>query len=684
MLNAISYFQGAPMRISGLRTGRGSYRFGIMLLAIVVLAACAGGSTVAPDNLTLQRELFQNAVQDAREGRIAEATQAKAALQGYVLLPYLELELLKAQIHDTAAADFDRLYSAHAGSVVGSLMHRAWLTSLKMRQQWPEFLAYAGDRAPRGMRCEYATALRATGQDRQADKETRSIWLTGYSLPELCDPVLERWLERLSLQERHEVHWQRAKLALQQGQSQLARYLLRGIPGTEHYQNLLQSPDELYQLGERIEVSDFSRLLVMHTLKRLAGSDAQRSNALWHQLDRRFAFTPSQNHSLRDSFAREIIAGGEEYARDWINANDPNFEDHYLTEWRIRLALKDRDWPAAQQYIAALPEKQRAKSDWQYWWARADIENNQRMTDEAEVSLKALASERGYYSFLAADMLSQDYQLGAKRTVNLELLGQVEQIPGVQRAKELYWHNLDRNAITEWRVALRKLTREQQVVASQLALDWGWSYAAVSSAIGAREWDDLELRFPLAFKSVFEQHAKAQNIELNWAYAIARQESAFDRHAQSRVGARGVMQLMPSTAHTIARAMGRPLPKLKELHTAQTNIEMGSFYLRHLQDRFAGNHILATAAYNAGPERVARVLARQKDALPADIWIENLPYGETREYIKNVLAFSVVYGLKLPGCSSPSLQSGCNTEKGERYTFINSMPAATESGSDGI
>ena len=203
------------------------------------------------------------------------------------------------------------------------------------------------------------------------------------------------------------------------------------------------------------------------------------------------------------------------------------------------------------------------------------------------------------------------------------------------------------------------------------------------SAIRAKEWDDLELRFPLAFADTFKENAKARDIDLNWAYAIARQESAFAEHARSRVGARGVMQLMPGTARTISRELGRPSPKVQELHNPIVNIEMGSYYLGRLLKDFGGNHILATAAYNAGPERIRRVLARQKEPLPADIWIENLPYGETREYIKSVLAFSVVYGLKLKGCKTPSVQAGCNAKGEARYAYIEPQPLEAAPGASG-
>ncbi len=642
----------------------------LLLLASGWVYALPAGENQIQSTLDLQRELFREAVASVRDGRPEVATQALPALSDYVLAPYLELELFKNRIYELSRPEVEAYLARHKGSVVGSFMERAWLSKLMNNQEWEAFLTFARGKAPYGMYCKYVTALRKTGRHADADRETQALWLTGYSLPDHCDNVLANWMARLSPADTQDMHWRRARLAINAGQSNLAKYLLQSVPESDRYQQLLAHPEKLYREGFQLEVNDFTRELVLHTLKRLAVADFQSSNTLWHQLSPRFQFTAKQRFDLRDSLARQVIAGGDDSARNWLNANDPEFEDPYLTEWRVRLALKAQDWKSAKRFIQALSPELRNKSDWQYWWARADIEARQKMTPQAKAVLQQLAGSRGYYSFLAADILNQDYQLGGKRTVRLELLDSIAQNKNVQRAGELYWHDLVQNADREWREAIRNFSKEEQVAAAQLALNWGWSNAAVMTAIKAGEWDDLELRFPLAFHDAFVDNAKARNIDLNWAYAIARQESAFAQHAQSRVGARGVMQLMPATAQGIARTMGRSPPSLKDLHTPQVNIEMGSFYLGQLLESFGGNHILATAAYNAGPERVKRVLANQKIALPADIWIENLPYGETREYIKNVLAFSVVYGLKLDICKTPSVQSGCNTRKKERYTVI--------------
>lgn len=623
---------------------RRGYIAAILVMACAVVALSAGANT---PGLTREREVYREAMREISRGRVESAERLLPALQNYPLLPYVELELLKAQIHQLSDASIEAFVRQYRDTLVAQRVHISWLHHLRRTRDWERFLHYYNREPIAGMDCTVLNALYATSNTAAAHVQVAKTWQTGRSLPDECDPALKRWLNSLSKAEFQLQHLQRARLAIEAEQHSLAIYLLRQVDNSEHLIALLEAPRLLFQTGVTLPVNDDSRRVAILSLKRLARGDFEATNTLWHQLDRHLAFSPKQNYELRDALARQIIASDIDYARDWLNANDPSYEDPYLTEWRVRLALKYSDWSAAQQYIAMLPENMRSKADWRYWWARADIENKGSISDQARGILQQLATERGYYSFMAADMLNQNYRLASKRTLDPQLVEEVKQHSAIIRARELQWHGDYHTARLEWAQGMRSLNRAEQVAAAQLALDWEWPHQAIVTAIRADEWDDLVLRFPTAYQNQFVSTAKRENIDLKWIYAIARQESAFAADAQSPVGARGVMQIMPGTAKTLARQMGYGRVSTADLLTPETNIAMGGFYLGKLLERFNGNRILATAAYNAGPTRVERVLLRQDRNLPADIWIENLPYGETREYIKNVLAFSVIYGEKL-------------------------------------
>jgi len=178
--------------------------------------------------------------------------------------------------------------------------------------------------------------------------------------------------------------------------------------------------------------------------------------------------------------------------------------------------------------------------------------------------------------------------------------------------------------------------------AAHLVSRWGWHHQGIRGAISSRQWDDMQLRFPNPYPDLYSRHAGSRNIDPAWAVAVTRQESAFWMGATSRVGARGLMQLMPATARETARRHGISLSNLSALNDPDTNIQLGTAYLSEVAERFNGNQAHATAAYNAGPGRVNSWLKARGD-LPLDIWIETIPFDETRNYVQNVLSFRVIY-----------------------------------------
>ncbi|WP_373089781.1 transglycosylase SLT domain-containing protein [Zhongshania sp.] len=614
------------------------------LLVVLLVQATTVIADPATDN---SRRLYREALTEISRGRIANAEKLTPQLSNYALYPYLELELLKAQINQASQQTIDVYLQQYGDTITGQRIRLTWLNKLQRNRNWMLYTQYYQKSSSVKNRCHYAHALRQIGKQSEANAAMSELWSTPYSLPKECDTPIKEWLSTLSPAQIEQQYWHRANLALNSGQTDMAFYLLSKVKGSDNYVKVLRNPNLLFSKGLTLSPNDRSRDIAVHTLKRLAKGDFERTNTLWQQLDRQLKFTPSQNYTLRDSMARQIIASDADYTRDWVMATDPNYEDPYLTEWRIRLALKDGDWAAVQHITQFLPADKKQKADWRYWAARADIELRGELTVSTQLALQKLAAERGYYSFLAADILNEDYQLSASRTLDPALISEVEQHSAIARARELYLLGDTGTSNLEWAYAMRSLNKAEQVAAAQLALNWGWHYQSIMTALRADAWDDLELRFPTPHQDNFRKVAKREKIQLKWIYAIARQESAFAPAANSPVGARGLMQLMPGTAKLVAKQMGLPSPKTEDLITPEKNIAMGGFYLGQLLEQFGGNRILATAAYNAGPGRIERVLLRQTTDMPADIWIENLPYGETREYIKNVLAFSVIYAAKL-------------------------------------
>jgi soluble lytic murein transglycosylase len=170
----------------------------------------------------------------------------------------------------------------------------------------------------------------------------------------------------------------------------------------------------------------------------------------------------------------------------------------------------------------------------------------------------------------------------------------------------------------------------------------GWAYLGIQASIRAKAKDALALRFPTPNQSLFLRYAEDRNVDPGLLYALARQESALYSGAMSPVGAVGLMQLMPATAAHTAQKIGDPAPTIGQLVNPEINVRLGSAYIKSLLDQYSGNRILAAAAYNAGPGRVRKWLA-QSDNMPADLWVENIPFKETRNYVQNVMVFNAIY-----------------------------------------
>ena len=222
----------------------------------------------------------------------------------------------------------------------------------------------------------------------------------------------------------------------------------------------------------------------------------------------------------------------------------------------------------------------------------------------------------------------------------------VQDTAGIIRAREFFARGEYVNARREWYHAERLFSREELIAQAALARQMDWYFPAIRGISKAQHWDDLEIRFPLAYREPIVEQARLRQLNSTWVYAITRQESGFMTDARSHAGALGLMQLMPATARETARRYDIPLGNTNDVLLPERNIALGTAYLSQLYDLFEGNRVLASAAYNAGPGRV-RQWTRDMPALPSDIWIETIPFDETRNYVQSVLTYGVIYGEKL-------------------------------------
>ena len=183
-------------------------------------------------------------------------------------------------------------------------------------------------------------------------------------------------------------------------------------------------------------------------------------------------------------------------------------------------------------------------------------------------------------------------------------------------------------------------------IAAKLASEWGWYDRAIFTMGAAHAYDDLELRFPITYRDEIEKYATKRNLDAGWIFALMRSESAFMEKVKSPAGALGLMQIMPATGKLTARKIGMKKFRTRDLLIAKKNIAIGTAYMKEMQDKFKGNYILATASYNAGPGRSVKWSPR-KGCIEPDIWVEQIPFDETRAYVKRVMFYASIYDWRL-------------------------------------
>ncbi len=608
---------------------------------------------VAPsEESSKQLALYRQTLSAISKGHKSNTRRGMSALSDHPLYPYLAEAELNKRLRHLPFKDVDQFLQTYQDTVVAKKLRKKWLTILAQKKRWVDFTRYyQADSANNTLRCQYLEGLHQTGYTDIALNQTAKIWLSGKSMPNSCNPVFKRWQD--TGHKTDELVWQRLKLALDNNNTLLARFLSKRAsaklkPYTRRMISVHRKPQRLTASEDFNDGSQYNTDILSHGLKRLAAKDSQLATKLWVDYRGYIAFSEQQYLSIRDKIARQIIASGSEHALDWLITHDPNAEDSYLLEWRIRLALKQQHWTQAGHWISILPEQLRQQPRWQYWLARSYQHSENTL---AMPILEKLATERHYYGFLAADALKKEYGFNHNALVAPPVSQPIETVPEVQRALAFFQMGELTPARREWFSAVGRFDQQQLIAATNLAHQQGWHQQAIHTTIKANQWDDLSIRFPLAYQRTMAESAKSTTINLEWLYAIARQESAFAHDARSSAGARGLLQLLPQTAEKVAQKLGIKF-RSRDLYRADKNITLGSNYLKQLLTQFQGNRILATAAYNAGPHRVQRWLKHQQTALPYDIWIETLPFHETRNYVKNVLAFSVIYGHRL-GLDTP-------------------------------
>lgn len=614
---------------------------GLMLLIALPLQADD------PDGPLQARARFLTAKKALEQGDSLRFIRLASELKDYPLYPYLVYWHLLEKLDSQPPFTIQAFLRSYADTPLANQLRAAWLHHLAKQQRWPDFLVFYQGNQSTELRCHFHSAQLATAGQSAAWTGAEQLWLSGNSLPQACDALFAAWDEAGQLTPT--LRWRRIELAMASGNTDLAGYLARQLPEKERgLVELWRKVHARPQLIADVKLLDAENphapAIALHGLKRLASLEPEAAAEAWPDLSLYHHFDPNQRHSAAHAIALHLALKGNVHALEWYTALPPDTFNESSRAWAVRTALRQKRWLAAIAWIESMPSEERHSEMWTYWLGRAYEALGKQ--EQAEAFYRTVSTSRSYYGFLAADRLGADYNLSHEvLSVSNESLERLQRHPALVRAHELYHLTLTRDARSEWDFAVTQMNRDERMAAGKLAARWQWHDRALLTLARANYFDDLTIRFPLAYSDTVFKEAEKHSLDPAWVYAVARQESAMDPQAQSRVGALGLMQLMPATGRTIAQQMDTPHAD-QDLLEPETNLCFGSYYLREVLARFSDNPVLATAAYNAGPHRVEQWFP-ERTSMDADIWVDTMPFYETRQYVRRVMAYAVFYDQRL-------------------------------------
>ena len=629
-------------------------RFTGVVLAAALLVTVPAQAT----EIDQQRELFKRVYETVERGDWSPVDgltlSEREILERYVLWPDLKAAWLRANLKKTTSAEIDAFLDQY-GTLrpARDVRYRKALSLAKKgdlagyQKIYEQF--YQGQGVSR-LDCLSLQAEIEAGRFKRVNQRAVDLWMIGTSQVKECDPVFDYLYDNNLLGPVE--YRKRFELAIDAREFQLARWLAKKID-KQHvdaatlWMRAQSNPDRFLARHDPAADSETYREQLVYAAERLTYRDPESALQLWNKVEKQYGFSEEKTLHARRHIAlwtaRDNLPGG--YG---LLANLPQAaQDDEVLRWRARTSLRDSEWQRLIVDIAAMTPAERDTEEWRYWRAIALLRTGQ--SPAANTALGELSKERSYYGFLAADELGKDYALDHDRLAADEMaLNEIAKRADVIRARELFLVGLDSRGRSEWDAAISKMNADEKLQAAILADRWGWHSRAIATAASLGQYDDLAMRYPLPWQQQFESFSSAASIAPTWAYGIARSESLFMRDVRSSAGAVGVMQLMPATGRQVAKSISLPYSGITTLTNPESNIRLGTSYLGQMAQRFSGNHVLATAAYNAGPHRVTRWLPAKRSE-DARVWIENIPFNETRKYVKRVLAAQAIFHWRMTG-----------------------------------
>ena len=619
-------------------------RFRNIALALCMVAPAAFGAADAPsaDEALLKAYDAYNAGDPIALARYAPA------LEGSLLEPYAGYWALELRLEDAPAADVHAFLREHAGTYLAQALRTDWAKQLGKREDWAGFERAVAPLGARDLelRC-YGWAARLAHGDAKAAVEAKTIWSEPGELPDACELLADKLAARGAI--RASDLWQRARMLFERGQITAAKTALGYLPAGQTPDEVLLAqaathPQRVLAHLPRHFGRRATREVAVLAALRLADQDPRlAAEALGGPVGRRLG--AKDRRYLWGRVALEGALAHDDEALGWYAKLGHAPLSYEQVAWKARAALRRGDWRLVRSAIDAMSGPDSRQSVWIYWYARALAAEGKHKA--ARAYYLRISGGTDFYGLLATEELGERAAFPASTYVpGDDEVAAARRDPGLARALDLYRLGLHTEGTREWLFAIRGMDDRQLLAAAELARRESVYDRAINTAEKTVRLHDFRVRYLAPFEGMFEGYARTQGLDEAWVLGLVRQESRFSVDARSDAGAQGLMQLMPRTARWVARKIGLVKYQPGNVAEIETNITLGTGYLKMVLDDL-GHEVLASAAYNAGPRRAQRWL----DAKPLEgaIYVETIPYGETRRYVKKVMANAVIYAALLGG-----------------------------------
>lgn len=606
-------------------------------------------------DLQTQRKLFLQAEEQLKKHKNLYTNteilrKFAVPLANYPLYPYLHFTILQQSINEISLVQLKNFINNYNDTPLIMPLKNAWLINAAKQERWKDFLDiyqekdYIDGKNNAELECYYIQAISKNLNLKVLDQKIQQLWLTGSCQPKSCDVVFDKWKSQ-GLMTKSMV-WQRIKLAINNNNISLAKFLATNyLPKIEHpvvelWINVNKNPYLIIkkQYFNSIKHPAIAEIL-MHGILKIAKKESDQAIRIWKILSELYNFTERHFNYIIKAIAISLAKEVHPRSWEWLNKINKEYRDQEVYNLQLTLALKQSRWDRIVDIYKDLPDAIKNQERWLYWYARA-LEMQNRSIESKNILIE-VSNKRSYYGFLSSAKLLRPYNFKF-RAVNVTA-AQIDVIlknKAVQRAYELLQLDRMNKATQEWNMALKNMVEWELHAAAKLADRLNIPNWAISALSDAKQQDDLSLRFPQYYSQHIVNEAKKNRLDPAWVFAITRQESAFRPYVKSYAGALGLMQLMPRTGFMVAKTINMRLKNHNDILDINNNVRLGSKYLQLMLERYK-NLVVATAAYNAGPGRVQKWLPNHDIA--ADVWVETIPFKDTREYVQNVMAHTVIY-----------------------------------------